>query len=77
MIPWCKLNDEDLEAVIGGTDGVLERCMNELYSWLGDHPNATKLDIYDQFSFLIYDRWAEMTESEHMQAQQLLEALSA
>ena len=71
------MNDEALAQVVGGSDGVLDRIMEEVNCWLEHHPDATQKEIYELLRCMADRCWSEMTPEEHQQMQQLLDAFIA
>lgn len=65
-----ELADDELELVSGG--GTLEDILREVSSWLDAHPNATKLDVYDELHQLVTENEGKLTEEEMAAARQLL-----
>lgn len=65
-----ELADDELELVSGG--GTLEDILREVSNWLDAHPNATKLDVYDELHQLVTENEDELTEEEMAAARQLL-----
>ena len=65
-----ELADDELELVSGG--GTLEDILCEVSNWLDAHPNATKLDVYDELHQLVTENEGKLTEEEMAAARQLL-----
>ena len=68
-----ELTDSQLEIVTGRAN--YNQCLNELYVWVEHNPSTTLLEVYNKFKVLCDENYYEFTESEKIQAAQLLECL--